>query len=65
MAGALDKWYKSRTKGVYQMLILEGYESEINAELEAYCKGKNITTLCLTPHSSQFTQPLDVGFFMS
>lgn len=45
------------------MLILDGYESHVNAEFEAYCKEHNIITLCLPPHSSHLTQPLDVGCF--
>lgn len=58
-----DNWSKSRTKGVYRMLILDGHESHVNAEFEAYCKEHNIITLCLPPQSSHLTHPLDVGCF--
>jgi hypothetical protein len=45
------------------MLVLDGYESHINAEFDEYCKANNIVPLCLPPHSSHLTQPLDVGVF--
>ena len=32
-------------------------------EFEEFCKAHNIITICLPPHSSHLTQPLDVGFF--
>ena len=45
------------------MLVLDGHESHVNAEFEEYCKENNIITICLPPHSSHLTQPLDVGLF--
>ena len=47
----------------YRLLILDGHESHHSAGFEAYCKEKNIVTLCLPAHSSHLTQPLDVGCF--
>lgn len=58
-----DKHTKSRTKGGYRMLVLDGHESHQSVDFEAYCKDHNIIPLCLPPHSSHLTQPLDVGFF--
>jgi hypothetical protein len=58
-----DKLSKRRRRGAYRMLVLDGHESHVNAEFEAYCKDNNIITLCLPPHSSHITQPLDVGCF--
>ena len=45
------------------MLVLDSYESHINAEFNEYCKANSIIPLCLPAHSSHLTQPLDVGVF--
>ena len=45
------------------MLVLDGHESHINAEFDEYYKANNIIPLCLPPHSSHLTQPLDVSVF--
>ena len=45
------------------MLVLDRHESHVNAEFQQYCKENNIITLCLPPHSSHLTQPLDIGLF--
>ena len=58
-----DKHTRARTKGVYRMLVLDGHESHQSVAFENYCKEHNIITICLPPHSSHITQPLDVGFF--
>jgi hypothetical protein len=58
-----DEHTKRRQKGVYRMLVLDGHDSHTNAEFEDYCKKNNIITLCLPPHSSHITQPLDVGCY--
>ena len=58
-----DKYTEGRRKGVWRMLVLDGYESHISIAFEAYCKEKNIVTLCLPAHSLHITQPLDVGCF--
>jgi hypothetical protein len=58
-----DKHTKVRTKGAYRMLVLDGHESHQSVDFEAYCKDHNIIPICLPPHSSHITQPLDVGFF--
>jgi hypothetical protein len=54
---------ESRRKGVYRMVVLDGHESHLAALFENFCKAHNIITLCLPPHSSHLTQPLDVGCF--
>jgi hypothetical protein len=53
----------NRSVGSYRLLILDGHESHHSADFEAYCKEKNIITLCMPPHSSHLLQPLDVGCF--
>jgi len=40
------------------MLMLNGYESHINAEFNKYYKANNIKLLCLLIHSLHLTQPL-------
>jgi hypothetical protein len=58
-----DEATRTRRKGRYRMLVLDGHESHINAEFNEYCKENDIIPLCLLPHSSHLTQPLDVGIF--
>ncbi|CVL09140.1 related to transposase [Fusarium mangiferae] len=58
-----DRQTKSRQKGEYRMLVLDGHESHINAEFNEYCKASKVIPLCLPSHSSHLTQPLDVGIF--
>jgi len=58
-----DKHTSARAKGPYRMLVLDGHESHESAEFQEYCKAHNIIILCLPPHSSHLTQPLDVGCF--
>lgn len=58
-----DKHTRARRQGGYRMLVLDGHESHQSIEFEDYCKINNIITLCLPPHSSHITQPLDVGVF--
>ena len=45
------------------MLVLDGHQSHISAEFDQYCEANKIIPLCLPPHSSHLTQPLDVGCF--
>ena len=58
-----DKHTKSRAKGTYRLLILDGHESHHSTDFELYCQEHNIITLCMPPHSSHILQPLDVGCF--
>ncbi len=58
-----DYYIVSRTKGRYQLLILDGYKSHYSTEFELYCQQNNIITLCIPLHSSHLLQPLDVGCF--
>ena len=45
------------------MIVLDGHQSHLAGKFEAFCKEKNIITICLPAHSSHLTQPLDVGCF--
>ena len=60
-----NKHTKSRTKGkgAYRLLVLDGHGSHHSDVFEQYCKENNIQTLCWPPHSSHLLQPLDVGCF--
>lgn len=58
-----EKHSRSRTKGKYRLLILDGHESHSSVEFDQYCKEHDIITLCMPPHSSHLLQPLDVGCF--
>lgn len=58
-----DKHTSIRAQGAYRILVLDGHESHESVAFQDYCKDKKIITLCLPPHSSHFTQPLDVGCF--
>jgi len=58
-----EKHTKTRTKGTYRLLVLDGHESHISAEFEVYCKDKNIITLSMPPHSSHLLQPLDIALY--
>jgi len=49
---------------VYQeFLICNGYNSHITGDFIEHCIQNNIKLLILPPHSSYFTQPLDIGIF--
>lgn len=58
-----DKHTRTRTTGVYRLLVLDGHDSHHSTDFEVYCKENNIVTLCMPPHSSHILQPLDVGCF--
>ena len=58
-----DKHTKSRTKGTYRLLVLDGHASYHSTGFELYCQAYNIITICMPPYSSYILQPLDVGCF--
>lgn len=58
-----EKHTRPQTVGSYRLSILDGHESQHSEEFEEYCKGNNIITLCMPPHSSHILQPLDIGCF--
>ena len=45
------------------MLVLDGHGSYMSPKFDAFCKEKNIITLCMPPHSSHLLQPLNVRCF--
>ena len=54
---------RSRLKGRYRLLILDGHASHLTSEAIQFCKEKDIILLCLPSHSTDMLQPLDVGVF--
>ena len=46
-----------------RLLIMDGHSSHITANVIGYCMRNAIDLLILPPHTSQITQPLDVGVF--
>ena len=58
-----EEFTRLKTCGGYRLLILDGHKSHHSDNFEEYCRTNNILTLCLPPHSSHITQPLDVSCF--
>ena len=51
---------KKKQKGVYRLLIFDGYGSHTTKELLEYCELNNIIPLALPSHTTHLLQPLDV-----
>ena len=45
------------------VLLVDGHSTHIDIEISRFCQKNGIFLYCLPPHSSQITQPLDVGFY--
>jgi hypothetical protein len=58
-----DQYTRSRTKGSYRLLILDGHGSHITPLFDHFCEQNDIITLCMPAHSSHLLQPLDVSCF--
>ncbi|CBF76571.1 hypothetical protein AN4877.2 [Aspergillus nidulans FGSC A4] len=52
-----------RTRGRYQLLVLDGHGSHLTPEFDQICTDHNIIPLCMPAHSSHLLQPLDIGCF--
>jgi hypothetical protein len=46
-----------------RLLILDGHGSHLTARFIAFCLDACIDLVCLPPHTSHISQPLDVGLF--
>lgn len=53
----------TRTKGKYQLLILDGHGSHLTPQFNRTCSQNDIIPICMPPHSSHLLQPLDIGCF--
>jgi hypothetical protein len=54
---------KHLTKGVYRLLLCDGYGSHLTYEFMNFCENQRIIVFFLIPHTSHLLQPLDVGVF--
>ncbi|CBF76072.1 hypothetical protein AN3478.2 [Aspergillus nidulans FGSC A4] len=52
-----------RTRGRYQLLVLNSHGSHLTPEFDQICTDHNIIPLCMPAHSSHLLQPLDIGCF--
>jgi len=66
------KWiihFDTKTKSLldspsdYRLLLCDGHDSHVSAEIVAYCLRNRIILTLLPTHSSHLLQPLDVGIF--
>jgi hypothetical protein len=58
-----DQQTKTRSKGRYRLLLMDGHNSHLTMEFIDYCETHFIIAYCLPPHTTHFLQPLDVGVF--
>lgn len=54
---------KKYCKGVYRLLIFDGFDSHCTQEFLEVLEDHNVIPYRLPPHTSHFLQPLDVGCF--
>lgn len=54
---------REKAQGRPRVLICDGHDSHVNGRFIRHCRENNIHLLVLPPHSSHFTQPLDIGVF--
>ena len=52
-----------KASGRTRLLICDGHESHITGAFIAFCMQNNIELMILPPHSSHYTQPLDLALF--
>ena len=45
------------------ILLLDGHDSHVDLSVSKFCDENGIILFCLRQHTSNLTQPLDVGFF--
>ncbi|KAJ5543815.1 hypothetical protein N7513_003398 [Penicillium frequentans] len=58
-----EKSTRLRTKGIWRMLICDGFGSHLTYEFIKFCEDKKILLFFLPPHTSHLLRPLDVGVF--
>jgi len=63
LQNVFDPATKRATIGSKRLLLMDGHNSHITPEFEAFCKQNAIVSIYLPPHSSHLLQPLDVGCF--
>ena len=58
-----EEYTRSRTKGQYRLLVIDGHSSHHSARFKEYCREHSIKTIYMPPYSSYILQPLDIGCF--
>ena len=56
---------RARLKGRYRLLILDGHASHLTSDAIRFAEKNKIILLCLSSHSTDLLQPLDVEIFHS
>jgi DDE superfamily endonuclease len=56
-------WKQLQSPDDYRLLLCDGHDSHISADLVSFCIHNRIDLILLPPHSSHLLQPLDVGVF--
>ena len=54
---------REKANGKPRVLICDGHGSHLTGDFVEHCYRNNIKLLILPPHSSHFTQPLDIAIF--
>jgi hypothetical protein len=49
--------------GKYRLLVLDGHGSHLTPEFNKICGENNDIPICMSAHSSNYLQPLDVSVF--
>jgi hypothetical protein len=52
-----------KAAGEWRMLLFDGHTSHVNREFLQTCLDYNVLPVCLPPHTTHFSQPLDVAIF--
>lgn len=54
---------EKKAAGKWRMLIFDGHISHVNREFLSTCLDYKVLPVCLPPHTTHFSQPLDVALF--
>ena len=54
---------ETRQEGRTRLLVIDGHGSHLTGAFQVFCIQHGIVALCLPPHTSHVTQPLDVAIF--
>ena len=58
-----ERYTCEKAQGRPRVLICDGHGSHMTGDFIEHCMQNNIKLLILPPHSSHYTQPLDIGVF--
>jgi DDE superfamily endonuclease/Tc5 transposase DNA-binding domain/helix-turn-helix, Psq domain len=63
LRSCFDPQTREKANGRKRVLICDGHGSHVTGKFICYCRENNIKLLILPPHSSHYTQPLDIAIF--